>query len=145
MSLVGRFVGVTFRHPRLVGAAVVAVVVGGIWSLHSLPVEAFPDLTNQQVVVITEAPGLAAADVEQWITYPIEAAVMGIPGTQQVRSLSKFALSMVTVVFEGHIPIYFARQQVAERRQRCGRVCLPVLPPASARSPRLSARCTSTW
>ena len=115
MGLIDRMVGSTFRYPGLVGTAVAFVVVGGLWAFHRLPVEAFPDLTNQQVVVVTEAPGLAAADVEQWVTYPIEAAVMGIPGTQQVRSTSKFALSLVTVVFDDHVPIYFARQQVAER------------------------------
>jgi cobalt-zinc-cadmium resistance protein CzcA len=80
-----------------------------------VPVEAFPDLTNNQVVVVTEAHGLAPIEVEQRVTYPIETALMGAPGATEVRSLSKFGLSMITVVFEDRVPIYFARQLVAER------------------------------
>ena len=80
-----------------------------------VPVEAFPDLTNNQVVVVTEAPGLAAVEVEQRVTYPIETALMGAPGASEVRSISKFGLSIVTVVFEDRVPVYFARQLVTER------------------------------
>ncbi|MCX8072522.1 MAG: CusA/CzcA family heavy metal efflux RND transporter [Candidatus Binatia bacterium] len=115
MGVIERFVAATFRHPAGVAAAVAALIVGGLWCFRWLPVEAFPDLTNQQVVVVSEAPGMAAADVEHWITYPIEAAVMGIPGAVQVRSTSKFGLSLVTIVFEDQVPLYFARQQVNER------------------------------
>ncbi len=115
MGWLERLVARTFDHPALVWGAVLALIAFGLVSWRGLSVEAFPDLTNQQVVIATEAPGLAADDVAQWITFPIEAAVMGIPGTEQVRSTSKFGLSLVTVVFEDRVPIYFARQQVAER------------------------------
>ena len=77
-----------------------ALVATGIAALRELPVEAFPDLTNNQVVVITEAPGLAVTEVEQRVSYPIETALMGVPGAEQVRSISKFGLSIVTVVFD---------------------------------------------
>lgn len=87
----------------------------GLWALSTLPVDAFPDLTNIQVNVVTEAPGLAPAEVEQLITFPIESAMMGIPRTEQVRSISKLGLSIVTIVFEDDVDIYFARQRVAER------------------------------
>ena len=125
MNWLERFVARTFDHPALVFGAVGLLVALGLLAWRQLPVEAFPDLTNQQVVIATEAPGLAASDVEQWITFPIEAAVMGIPGTEQVRSTSKFGLSLITVVFEDRVPIYFARQQVAERLNEV-RARLPV-------------------
>ena len=87
----------------------------GIWALETLPIDAFPDLTNNQVNVVTEVSGLAAAEVEQLVTFPIESAMMGIPDTEEVRSISKFGLSTVTIVFDDAIDIYFARQLVNER------------------------------
>jgi len=125
MGLLERLVARTFEHRTLVFAAVLALVILGLLAWRNLGVEAFPDLTTQQVVIASEAPGLAAHDVEQWVTFPIEAAVMGLPGTEQVRSMSKFGLSLVTVVFEDRVPIYFARQQVAERLNEV-RARLPV-------------------
>ncbi len=110
-----RFVGWAFRRRTLVHGMVALVVLTGVYAYQELPVEAFPDLTNNQVVVVTEAPGLAAVEVEQQVTYPIETALMGVPRSQQVRSLSKFGLSIVTVVFDDDVPVYFARQLVAER------------------------------
>ena len=92
-----------------------ALVVTGIAAWRDLPVEAFPDLTNNQVVVVTTCRGLAAPEVEQRITFPIETALMGTPGAEQVRSISKFGLSIVTIVFDDNVPIYFARQLVSER------------------------------
>ncbi|MDQ7780750.1 MAG: efflux RND transporter permease subunit, partial [Planctomycetota bacterium] len=95
----------------------VAIVAGGIYSWQSLQIDAFPDATNIQVMILTEAPGLAAVDVEQQITYPIEAHMGGLPDVRQVRSLSKPGLSQVVVVFEDSVDIYFARQIVLERLQ----------------------------
>ncbi|MGH9629461.1 MAG: efflux RND transporter permease subunit, partial [Bryobacteraceae bacterium] len=80
-----------------------------------IPIDAFPDLTNNQVVVITECPAMPPVEVEQLVTFPIESGVMGLPGTEEVRSISKLGLSMVTIVFEDGIDIYFARQIVNER------------------------------
>nr|BAL53881.1 cation efflux system protein [uncultured Acidobacteriota bacterium] len=103
---------------RVLVLALTLLVAGiGLWALSTLPIEAFPDLTNIQVNVVTEAPGLAPAEVEQLVTFPIESAMMGIPRTEQVRSISKFGLSIVTIVFEDGVDIYFARQRVAERLQ----------------------------
>ncbi len=101
----------------LVLALSLAVCVAGIWALSTLPIEAFPDLTNNQVNIVTEAPGLAAGEVEQLVTFPIESAMMGIPDTDEVRSISKFGLSIVTIVFDDAIDTYFARQLVNERLQ----------------------------
>lgn len=92
-------------------------VLGGIFSFQSLPIDAFPDLTNNQVQVLTEAPGMAPLESEQLVTMPIESIMNGLPKVQQIRSISKFGLSAVTVVFEDSVNIYFARQLVNERLQ----------------------------
>lgn len=115
MGPLERFVAAALNQRLLVLLGLAALVLGGTTAYESLPVEAFPDLTNNQVVVVTEAPGLAATEVEQRVTYPVESAIMGVPGAEQIRSLSKFGLSLVTVVFEDRVPIYFARQQISER------------------------------
>jgi heavy metal efflux system protein len=112
-----------------------ALIATGVVALRGLPVEAFPDLTNNQVVVITEAPGLAVTEVEQRVSYPIETALMGVPGAEQVRSVSKFGLSIVTVVFDDGVAVYFARQLVNERladvRGRIPDGLTPVLGPVA--------------
>jgi len=90
---------------------------GGTWALFQVPIDAFPDLMNNQVVIFTEAPGMAPGEVEQLVTYPIESSLMGIPRTLQVRSVSKFGLSIVTVVFNDDVYIFTARQLVNERLQ----------------------------
>jgi cobalt-zinc-cadmium resistance protein CzcA len=103
---------------RLFVIGLVMLVLGaGLWSASTLPIDAFPDLTNNQVVIITEAPGMAAPEVEQLVTFPLESTMMGIPDTVQVRSISKFGLSLITIVFADDVDIYFARQLVNERLQ----------------------------
>jgi heavy metal efflux system protein len=109
------FIDFHLHHRFFVLVGLMGLVGGGLWSLARIPIDAFPDLTNNQVVVITEAPGLAPVEVEQLVTFPIESALMGIPGAQEVRSISKLALSIVTVVFEDSVETYFARQLVSER------------------------------
>jgi cobalt-zinc-cadmium resistance protein CzcA len=114
-GFVERLVRATFGQRVFVLLGLVALVATGIVAFRDLPIEAFPDLTNNQVVITTEAPSLAAPEIEQRVSYPIETAMMGLPDTQEVRSISKFGLSMVTVVFDDSVPIYFARQLVTER------------------------------
>lgn len=92
-------------------------VLGGIIAFRNLPIDAFPDLTNNQVQILTEAPGMAPVETEQLVTIPIESIMNGLPRVQQVRSISKFGLSVVTVVFEDEVNTYFARQLVNERLQ----------------------------
>ncbi len=92
-------------------------IITGIISWIRLPIDAFPDVTNVQVMVLTEAPGLSTIDVEQQVSYPIELQMAGIPKVLQVRSLSKAGFSQVVVVFGDNVDIYFARQQVFERIQ----------------------------
>jgi len=91
------------------------LVGGGVYTMLHLPIEAFPDLTNNQVVVITEAPGLSPTEVEQLVTFPVETALLGMPKTETVRSISKLGLSIVTVIFADSVNTYLARQIVSER------------------------------
>lgn len=92
-------------------------ILAGIFAFKNLPIDAFPDLTNNQVQVLTETPGMAPVEAEQLVTIPIESIMNGLPRVQQVRSISKFGLSVVTVVFEDDVNTYFARQLVNERLQ----------------------------
>lgn len=101
----------------LILIALLASIVCAIMVIPKLNLDAFPDVTNVQVAVNTEAPGLAAEEVEQLITYPIEAVMYALPDVEQVRSISKTGLSGVTVVFKEGTDIYFARQLVFERLQ----------------------------
>ena len=105
------------RNRLLVVLSLIAALVGSAFSLEQLNLDAFPDVTNIQVQVNTEAPGLAAEEVEQLITYPIEAAMYSLPDVEEVRSISKTGLSVITVVFKDGTDIYFARQLVFEQLQ----------------------------
>jgi len=107
----------SINHRILVIIALMATIGGAIIVIPKLNLDAFPDVTNVQVAVNTEAPGLAAEEVEQLITYPIEAVMYALPDVEQVRSISKTGLSGVTVVFKEGTDIYFARQLVFERLQ----------------------------
>lgn len=101
----------------LVIIASVVLVIVGLLAWQHLPIDAFPDVSNVQVMILSEAPGLAPIDVEQQVSFPIELAMQGLPGVRNVRSLSKSALSQVIIVFEDDVDIYFARQLVFERLQ----------------------------
>ncbi len=99
----------------LVIALLVVLIIGGITVMLRLPLEAFPDLTNNQVVVTVQCPGMSPVEVEQLVTYPIETSMMGMPKLQMVRSTSKLDLSMVTIIFDDSMDKYLVRQLVAER------------------------------
>ncbi len=103
------------RGPVLIAALLIAVA--GLWAAGRLPLDAVPDVTNVQVQINTEVPGMAPVEVEKLVTFPLETAVSGLPQVQEVRSLSKYALSQVTIVFADQVDIYFARQLVGERLQ----------------------------
>ena len=110
------------RRWLVLGATLVAAGTGA-WSLTSLPIDAVPDITNVQVQINTEAPGYTPLEAEQRITFPIESALAGLPRLVYTRSLSRYGLSQVTVVFEDGTDIYFARQLVGERlRQASSRL-----------------------
>jgi cobalt-zinc-cadmium resistance protein CzcA len=103
------------RHRWAVLIGLIGLVGLGLYSLSQLPIDAFPDLTNNQVVVITECPAMGPGEVEQLVTFPIETALMGLPRAEGIRSISKLGLSMVTVLFDDSVNTYFARQIVNER------------------------------
>ena len=102
-------------HRLLVILGAVILQAAGIVAWNNLPVDAFPDVTSQQVMILTEAAGLTPAEVERLITFPIEVDMGGLPDVKQVRSLSKTGLSQVVIIFEDHVDTYFARQIVFER------------------------------
>ena len=102
----------------LVLLATLAVAALGVFSYQHLPIDAVPDITNVQVQVNTEASGYSPLEAEQRVTFPIETTMAGLPGLKEVRSLSRYGLSQVTVVFKDGTDIYFARQLVNERLQQ---------------------------
>ncbi|MCW3465632.1 efflux RND transporter permease subunit [Chitinophaga nivalis] len=105
----------SIRNKLIVGILTLALVAWGVFSLMRLPVDAVPDITNNQVQVITQSPSLAAQEVERLITFPIEQTMAVIPELKEVRSISRFGLSVVTIVFHDDVDIYWARQQVNEK------------------------------
>ena len=112
-----RIIRYSVAHRWLVLLLVLGAATLGVWSYSKLPIDAVPDITNVQVQVNTAAPGYSPLEAEQRITFPIETALAGLPRLQYTRSLSRYGLSQVTVVFEDGTDLYFARQQVAERLQ----------------------------
>jgi cobalt-zinc-cadmium resistance protein CzcA len=113
--MLNRIIEFSVRNKLVIGIFTIGIVIWGIMSLKSLPIDAVPDITNNQVQVITVSPSLATQEIEQFISYPIEQTMSTIPEIQEVRSISRFGLSVVTIVFHDDANIYWARQQVAER------------------------------
>lgn len=112
-----RIVGFSLANRGLVLIAALTLALAGGWAVRRLPLDAVPDVTNVQVQINTEVPGTAPVEVEQLVTVPIETSLSGLPDVDEVRSLSKYGLSQVTVVFKDHVSIFFARQLVGERLQ----------------------------
>ena len=112
-----RIVDWSINNRLLVVLALIVLIASAVLALPKLNLDAFPEVTNVQVAVNTEALGLAAEEVEQLITYPIEAVMYALPDVEQVRSISKTGLSVVSVIFKEGTDIYFARQLVFERLQ----------------------------
>src|SRR5437762_13233612 len=114
-TLIEWVIAKSIAHRAAVVGATLALVAGGIWAFATITTDAFPDLTPNQVIVMTTAGGLSPAEVEQQVTYPMEVAMLGLPRTQGVRSISKVGLSVVTVTFDDDVDLYFARAQVQQR------------------------------
>ncbi|KVL00686.1 efflux RND transporter permease subunit [Burkholderia territorii] len=112
-----RLIRFAIAHRWLVMLAIAAVAALGVFSYQKLPIDAVPDITNVQVQINTAAPGYSPLEAEQRITYPVETAMAGLPGLEQTRSISRYGLSQVTVIFKDGTDIYFARQLVNERIQ----------------------------
>lgn len=125
------------RNKLIIGLFTLALMIWGGINLRQLPIDALPDITSNQVQIITVSPSLAAPEVERLITFPLEQANANIPGIKEMRSISRFGLSVVTVVFSDETDIYWARQQVGER---LGMVREQI--PASAGNPELAPATT---
>ena len=105
----------SLKNKLLIGAFTLALIIWGLYSASKLPIDAVPDITNNQVQIITQAPTLGAQEVEQFITTPIELAMGNIPKVIERRSISRSGISVITIVFKDEADIYWARQQVGER------------------------------
>ena len=105
----------SIRNKIVIGALTFALIVWGSYSLTQLPIDAVPDITNNQVQVLTVSPSLAANEIERLVTFPVEQTMATIPGITEMRSFSRFCLSVVTIVFTEETDVYWARQQVNER------------------------------
>ncbi|MBX2925679.1 MAG: CusA/CzcA family heavy metal efflux RND transporter [Chitinophagaceae bacterium] len=103
------------RNKLIIGLFTLALIIWGVMDLRKLSIDALPDITSNQVQIITASPTLAAPEVERLITFPLEQANANIPGVKEIRSISRFGLSVVTIVFDDKTDIYLARQQVSER------------------------------
>jgi heavy metal efflux system protein len=113
--MLDKIIRFSIRNKLVIAVFTVALIALGGYSLARLPIDAVPDITNNQVQVLTSAPSQAAQDIERLVTFPVEQAVSKIPGVEEVRSFSRFGLSVVTVVFKDNIDVYWARQQVTEK------------------------------
>ena len=110
-------IAAAIKHRMLVVGAALALAGAGTWAFVTMKTDAFPDLTPNQVIVMTTAPGLSPYEAEQQISYPMEIAMLGLPRTTDVRSIAKAGLSVVTVTFDDDVDLYFARAQVQQRMQ----------------------------
>jgi len=110
-----KIISFSIKNKLIVFFGVIALIGGGIYSMGQLSVNAVPDITNNQVQVVTVSPSLSAQEVEQFITYPIEISMANIPMVEEIRSISKYGLSVVTIVFEESVPVLDTRQYVQEQ------------------------------
>lgn len=119
--MLNKIIGFSVRNKLIVGLFVLALIGWGTYEVTRLPIDAVPDITDNQVQVITVSPSLGAPDIERLITFPIEQAVSSISGLKQIRSFSRFGLSLVTIVFNEQTDVYWARQQISEKLQQVTR------------------------
>jgi cobalt-zinc-cadmium resistance protein CzcA len=116
--MLNKIIEFSIRNKLIIGLFIIGLIGYGAYELTKLPIDAVPDITNNQVQVITVAPSFGATDIERLVTFPIEQANNNISGLTEIRSFSRFGLSIVTIVFDDETDIYWARQQVAERLQK---------------------------
>lgn len=116
--MLNAIIGFAIKNKLIVGLFIIALIGYGSYEFTKLPIDAVPDITDNQVQVITIAPSFGATDIERLVTFPIEQANNNISGLKEIRSFSRFGLSLVTIVFDDATDVYWARQQVAERLQK---------------------------
>jgi len=113
--MLDKIISFSIRNKPVIALFTLGLILWGVNGLRQLPIDAVPDITNNQVQIITVAPSQSAVDIERLVTFPVEQNVATIPGIHEVRSFSRFGLSVVTIVFDDNIDVYWARQQVSER------------------------------
>ncbi|HTE23606.1 CusA/CzcA family heavy metal efflux RND transporter [Flavitalea sp.] len=113
--MLNKIISFSIRNKLVIAILTLVLIIWGIYSLNRLPIDAVPDITNNQVQVITVASSQSALDIERLVTFPVEQTMATIPGIEEIRSFSRFGLSVVTIVFKDNVDVYWARQQVNER------------------------------
>ncbi len=112
--MINSIISFSIKNKALIWLMTIGLIIGGIYSMTKVPLDAVPDITNNQVLVITTAPNLGTEDIEQFVTYQVELAVANLPDVKEIRSVSRFGLSVVTIVFEDKAGTYLPRQLVSE-------------------------------
>jgi heavy metal efflux system protein len=107
--MINSIISFSIKNKALIGLMTVGLILGGIYSVTRIPLDAVPDITNNQVQVITTAPNLGTEDIEQFVTYQVELSVANLPGVKEIRSVSRFGLSVVTIVFKDNMGTYLPR------------------------------------
>lgn len=118
--MLDKIIRFSIKNKLIIGVMTLLLIIWGVWSATKLPIDAVPDITNNQVQIITVCPTLAGQEVEQLVTFPIEQSIANIPNLEETRSISRFGLSVITVVFKDDVDIYFARQLVNEKLKDAG-------------------------
>ncbi len=113
--MLDKIIQFSIKNKIVIGVMTLLLTIWGVWSATKLPIDAVPDITNNQVQIFTACPTLAGQEVEQLVTFPIEQSIANVPRIEEIRSISRFGLSVITVVFEESVDIYFARQLIIER------------------------------
>ncbi|MEG1589534.1 CusA/CzcA family heavy metal efflux RND transporter [Chryseobacterium sp.] len=113
--MLDKIIKFSIKNKIVVGIMTLLWIIWGVWSATRLPIDAVPDITNNQVQIITVCPTLAGQEVEQLVTFPIEQSIANIPDIEETRSISRFGLSVITVVFKEDVDVYFARQLISEK------------------------------
>ena len=113
--MLDKIIKFSIKNKLIIGVMTLLLIIWGVWSATKLSIDAVPDITNNQVQIITVCPTLAGQEVEQLVTFPIEQSIANIPNLEEVRSISRFGLSVITVVFKDEVNVYFARQLINEK------------------------------
>ncbi|TYC11291.1 CusA/CzcA family heavy metal efflux RND transporter [Bizionia gelidisalsuginis] len=113
--MINKLIAFSINNKIVIALLTLALIAGGVYSILKVPIGAVPDITNNQVQIITQAPNLGTEDIEQFVTYPVELAVANLPEVKEIRSVSRFGLSVVTIVFNDNVDTYLPRQLVSEK------------------------------
>ena len=125
--MINYIISFSIKNKLFIALLTLTMIAAGIWSITKVPLDAVPDITNNQVQVITRAPNLGTEDIEQFVTYPVEVAMANLPDVTEIRSISRFGLSVVTIVFKDEMGTYLPRQLVLKNWRKFKTKYHPVL------------------